>query len=217
MITVVIGDDHEIYRDGLQLLLSRLEGVKLLAQATNGQELITITEQFQPDIVLADIRMPEKDGIAATNHITNHWPEVGVIALTMYDDEQQIVEMLEAGAKGYLLKNASKEEMEMAIHAVYNKQNYYCSQTTLKITQMIAKSRFNPYKQKQKPVFKDIEMDIIRLICQGLTSKEIANEINLSYRTIEGYRTRILEKMEVHNTASIIVYAIKNQLVSVQT
>lgn len=215
MIQIVIGDDHEIYRDGLQLLLGRMEGVQLLAQATNGQELIALMQQHRPDIVLVDIRMPIMDGIEATAHIATHYPDTGVIALTMYEDEEQIIEMLEAGAKGYLVKNASKEEMEAAIHAVYNKQNYYCSQTTLKITKMIATSRFNPFKQKQKPNFKDIELEIIKLICDGLTSKEIANEINLSYRTIEGYRTRILEKMEVHNTASIIIYAIKNQLVNV--
>jgi DNA-binding NarL/FixJ family response regulator len=215
MISIVIGDDHEIYRDGLQLLLGRLEGVQLLAQATNGQELIELTKQYKPDIVLTDIRMPTMDGIEATAHIAAHYPDTGVIALTMYEDEEPIIEMLEAGAKGYLVKNATKEEMAAAINAVYNRQNYYCSQTTLKITHMIAKSRFNPYKQKQKPSFKEVELEIIKLICEGFTSKEIANQINLSYRTIEGYRTRILEKMEVHNTASIIIYAIKNQLVNV--
>jgi DNA-binding NarL/FixJ family response regulator len=216
MITVVIGDDHEIYRDGLQLLLSRLDGVQLLAQATNGKELIELVAERQPDIVLTDIKMPVKDGIEATRHIVAHFPDIGVIGLTMYEDEEQIIEMLEAGAMGYLVKNATKEEMEAAIQSVYNKQNYYCSQTTNKITKMIARSRFNPYKQKQKVSFKDTELEIIKLICDGLTSKEIATQINLSYRTVEGYRTRILEKMEVHNTASIIIYAIKNQLINVE-
>jgi DNA-binding NarL/FixJ family response regulator len=215
MITVVIGDDHEIYRDGLQLLLSRLDGVKLLAQATNGKELMDMVASLRPDIVLTDIKMPVKDGIEATRYIVANFPETGVIGLTMYEDEEQIIEMLEAGAMGYLVKNATKEEMESAIQSVYNKQNYYCSHTTIKITKMIARSRFNPYKQRQKVSFKDTELEIIKLICSGLTSKEIATQINLSYRTVEGYRTRILEKMEVHNTASIIIYAIKNQLVSV--
>lgn len=216
MIKVVIGDDHELYRDGLQLLLSRLDGVQLTGQATNGEELIDIVGKLRPDIVLTDIKMPVKDGIEATKHITEHYPDTGVIALTMYEDEEQIIEMLEAGAMGYLVKNAAKEEMEAAIHAVYNKQNYYCNQTTLKITKMVARSRFNPYKQRQKVFFKDTELEIIKLICEGLTSKEIASRINLSYRTVEGYRTRILEKMEVHNTASIIIYAIKNQLVNME-
>jgi DNA-binding NarL/FixJ family response regulator len=216
MITIIIGDDHEIYRDGLQLLLGRLAGVQLVGQATNGQELIDLVDKLRPNVALTDIRMPEKDGIAATRYITAHYPDTGVIALTMYEEDQQVVEMLEAGAMGYLLKNASKEEMEAAIYAVYNQQHYYCSQTTARITRMISKSRFNPYQQKQKPVFKEVELDIIRLICEGLTSKDIATKINLSYRTIEGYRTRILEKMEAHNTAGIIIYSVKNQLVNLK-
>ncbi len=188
----------------------------MIAQATNGQELIDAVADLRPNVVLTDIKMPIKDGIEATRHIVANNPDTGVIGLTMYEDEEQIIEMLEAGAMGYLVKNATKEEMEAAIQCVYNKQNYYCSQTTLKITKMIARSRFNPYKQREKVSFKDTELEIIKLICDGLTSKEIAAQINLSYRTIEGYRTRILEKMEVHNTASIIIYAIKHQLVSVE-
>lgn len=215
-INIVIADDHEIYRDGLQLLTSTLKGIRLIGTAENGEELIGLVRNLKPDVVLTDIKMPVKDGIEATRFIVANYPDIGVIGLTMYEEEEQIIDMLEAGAMGYLVKNASKDEVQEAILSVYNKQNYYCSQTTTKITRMIAKSRFNPYKPKAKITFNDKELEIIKLICDGLTNKEIAQEINLSFRTVEGYRTRIQEKMEVHNTASIIIYAIKNQLVNIQ-
>jgi DNA-binding NarL/FixJ family response regulator len=216
LIKIVIADDHEIYLDGLRMLTGTLEGIKLIGTAQNGEELIELVKELKPDVVLTDIKMPLKDGIEATRIIVAQYPETGVIGLTMYEEEEQIIDMLEAGAMGYLVKTASKEEVQEAILAVYNKQNYYCSQTTAKITRMIAKSRFNPYKPKARVSFNDKELEIIQLICDGLTNKEIAQQINLSFRTVEGYRTRIQEKMEVHNTASIIIYAIKNQLVNIQ-
>jgi two-component system, NarL family, response regulator NreC len=214
-ITIVAADDHEIYRDGLQLLSSTLKGIKLIGMAENGQELISLVQQLKPDVVLTDIKMPVKDGIEATRIITASFPEIGVIGLTMFEEEQQIIDMLEAGAMGYLVKNASKEEVQEAIMRVHNRQNYYCNQTTKKITWMIAKSRYNPYKRPAKIIFSEKELEVIKLICDGLTNKEIANSIKLSYRTVEGYRTRIQEKMDVHNTASIIIYAIKNQLIDI--
>ncbi len=214
MIKVVIADDHEIYRDGLELLLSRLAGVQLLGQAVNGQDLINLVSTLQPNIVLTDIRMPIKDGVEATRHIVLHHTNTGVIALTMYEDADQIVEMLEAGAMGYLVKNATKEEVEAAIITVHKQQHYYCSHTTTKVSALIGKSNFNPYRKHERIIFKETELEVIRLICEGLTSKDIALKINLSYRTIEGYRTRILNKMSVTNTAGIIIYAVKNNLIN---
>jgi two-component system, NarL family, response regulator NreC len=215
VIKIIAADDHEIYQDGLNLLCSNLKGIQLLGMAQNGRELIGMVEELQPDVVLTDIKMPIMDGIEATRYIVNNFVGVGVIALTMYEEEQQITDMLEAGAMGYLVKNASKDEVQEAITKVYNGQNYYCRQTATKITRLISRSRFNPAKQHQKVVFTDKEIEVIKLICKGLTNKEIARDINLSYRTVEGYRIKIQEKMDVHNTASIIIYAIKNQLVDI--
>lgn len=215
-ITIITADDHEIYRDGLQLLSSNLKGIRLIGMAENGKELISLVKELKPDVVLTDIKMPVMDGVDATRYIVTNFPDVGVIGLTMFEEEQQIIDMLEAGAMGYLVKNASKEEVQEAILRVYHKQHYYCCQTTTKITHLIAKSRFNPYHRSAKINFSEKELEVIRLISNGLTNKEIAREIGLSFRTVEGYRTRIQEKMDVHNTAGIIIYAIKNQLVDIQ-
>jgi DNA-binding NarL/FixJ family response regulator len=211
-IKLIIADDHEIFRDGLRLMLQKQPEINLLAEAEDGKELIEHIKHLQPDVVITDIKMPRMDGATAAKHITEHYPTIGIIALTMFDEDDLIVDMLEAGAKGYLLKNADKHEMVEAIRSVYNNEPYYCKHTSHKLAQMVARSKFNPYKQQLSPVFNEREKEIIGCICDGLTNKEIAARVFLSVRTIEGLRMKILEKMNVKNTAGIIIYAIKNDL-----
>ena len=211
-IKVIIADDHEIFRDGLRIMLQKQPDIHLVAEASDGKELIDQVEQWQPDIVISDVKMPRMDGVAATRHLTRHYPQIGIIALTMFDEEDLIIDMLEAGAKGYLLKNADKHEIVEAVKSVYSQEPYYCRHTSNKLAQMVAKSKFNPYKQNAKPEFNERENEIIGDICNGLTSKQIAEKIFLSVRTVEGLRMKIMEKMEVKNTAGIIIYAIKHGL-----
>jgi DNA-binding NarL/FixJ family response regulator len=211
-IKVAIADDHEIFRDGLRIMLQKQPDIKLIAEAADGKELIEQVEKEQPDIIISDVKMPRMDGAAATRYLTGHYPHIGIIALTMFDEEDLIIDMLEAGAKGYLLKNADKHEIIEAIKSVYNQQPYYCRHTSHKLAQMVAKSKFNPYKPHVKPEFNDRELEIITDICNGLTSKQIAEKIFLSVRTVEGLRLKIMEKMDVKNTAGIIIYAIKHNL-----
>ncbi len=211
-IKVAIADDHEIFRDGLRAMLQKQPDILMVAEAANGKDLIEQVKLQEPDIVISDVKMPVMDGAAATRHLTEHYPHIGIIALTMFDEEDLIIDMLEAGARGYLLKNADKNEIVEAIKSVYQQQPYYCRHTSNKLAQMVAKSKFNPYKQKQKPDFNEREIDIIADICNGLTSKQIAEKIFLSVRTVEGLRLKIMEKMEVKNTAGIIIYAIKHNL-----
>jgi DNA-binding NarL/FixJ family response regulator len=211
-IKVIIADDHEIFRDGLKLMLQKQPDIDLLAEAEDGKELIEKTITLQPDVVITDVKMPRMDGASATRYLTEHHPEIGIIALTMFDEEEQIIEMLEAGAKGYLLKNADKEEIRDAVKSVYEQTPYYCKHTSHRLAQMVAKSKFNPYRHKVKPEFTEREKEIITYICDGITNKEIAEKIFLSVRTVEGLRMKILEKMNVRNTAGIIIYAIKNGL-----
>lgn len=211
-IKVAIADDHEIFRDGLRAMLQKQPDILLVAEAANGKDLIEQVKSQEPDIVISDVKMPVMDGAAATRHLTEYYPHIGIIALTMFDEEDLIIDMLEAGARGYLLKNADKHEIVEAIKSVYQQQPYYCRHTSNKLAQMVAKSKFNPYKQKQKPDFNEREIDIIGDICNGFTSKQIAEKIFLSVRTVEGLRLKIMEKMEVKNTAGIIIYAIKNNL-----
>lgn len=213
-IQLMIADDHEIFRDGLALMLSRQKNMVLAGQAGDGRELLKIVREKQPDVILMDIKMPHMDGIEATKVLTGEFPDLKIIALSMFTEENLIVEMLEAGAKGYLLKNADKQEILDAIHSVVDDRVYYCRDTSATLAGMIVKSHFNPYRKKEVVTFSDREMEVIRLICRQQTAQEIGDTLFLSRRTVEGYRTRILEKMNVKNTAGVVIYALKNKLIS---
>src|SRR5687767_5179345 len=212
-ISLVIADDHEIFRDGLALMLSKQKHITLLGQAEDGKELIELVKANHPDIVLADIKMPRMDGIEATKLLTAQYPGVRIIALSMYDEENLIIEMLEAGAKGYLLKNADKQEILDAIEQVYDDHVFYCRHTSAKLASLIVNSNFNPYRKKEVVVFTEREKEIIRLICLQFTAQEIGDKLFISKRTVEGYRTKILEKMGVKNTAGVVVYALKHDMI----
>lgn len=213
-IHLVIADDHEIFRDGLALMLSRQKNMVLAGQAGDGRELLKIVREKRPDVILMDIKMPHMDGIEATKILTGEFPDLRIVALSMFTEENLIVEMLEAGAKGYLLKNADKQEILDAISSVMEDKTYYCRDTSSTLAGMIVKSNFNPYRKKEAVTFSEREIEIIRLICKQLTAQEIGTAVFLSRRTVEGYRTRILEKMNVKNTAGVVIYALKNKLIS---
>ena len=212
-ITLLIADDHEIFRDGLALMLSKQDDIELIAQAENGKELLELVEIHQPDVILTDIKMPRMDGIEATRMLVQKYPDVKVIALSMFDEENLIVEMLESGAKGYLLKNADKHEILEAITSVYEDKVFYCRATSARLASLIVKSKFNPYKKSEPAVFNEREKDIIKLICQQYTAQEIGEKLFISKRTVEGYRIKILEKMNVKNTAGVVIFALKHNFI----
>jgi DNA-binding NarL/FixJ family response regulator len=215
-IHIVIADDHELFRDGFKVMAAKFPEVQLIGEASNGKELIAMVEEKHPEVVLTDIKMPVMDGIEATKQLMAQYPSVHIIALSMFDEENLIIDMLEAGAKGYLLKNAGKEDIIEAIKAVNQERTYYCKQTSAKLLELIASSRFNPHKKIQKPEFSERETSIIQLICDQKSNKEIADILTLSIRTIEGYREKIQEKMKVQNTAGIVVFAIKNGIYKIK-
>ncbi|MET0394214.1 MAG: response regulator transcription factor [Chitinophagaceae bacterium] len=213
-IRLVIADDHEIFRDGLSLMLSKQPSISLVGQAENGRKLVDLVRELEPDVVMTDVKMPVMDGIEATRFLLSERPDRKIIALSMFDEENLIVDMLEAGARGYLLKNADKQEILDAICNVYDDKTYYCRHTSSRLISLISKSKFNPYRKKEPLSFTDRETEIIRLICQQLTAQEIADRVFLSKRTVEGHRTRILEKMNVKNTAGVVIYALKHRIVT---
>jgi DNA-binding NarL/FixJ family response regulator len=213
-VTLLIADDHEIFRDGIALMISRQSDIHLIGQAEDGQQLIELAHELKPDVIMTDIKMPGIDGIEATKILKQEYPDVKIIALSMFDEENLIIEMLEAGAKGYLLKNADKQEILDAVFNVYKGDTYYCRHTSARLATLIVKSRFNPYKMPEPVTFSERETDIIRLICFQHTAQEIADKLFLSKRTIEGYRTKILEKIKAKNIAGVVMYALKQGIVS---
>lgn len=211
-VNVLIADDHELYREGFRVMLKKNTDFFLMGEAENGQELVKLAGVLRPDIIITDIKMPVMDGIEATRILKTSYPQIGVIAISMFDDENLIVDMMEAGARGYLLKNAHKNEIFDAIRTVHEDKTYYCHHTSAKLAKMLASSKFNPYKKAKKAEFTEKELEVIQLICQELSNKEIASKMFLSTRTIEGYRQDIQDKMDVKNVAGIVIYAIKHGL-----
>ncbi len=212
VITLAIADDHKIFREGLKLLFKKEGNIELVCEAANGRDLVELVKTMQPAVVLTDIVMPVMDGIVAARQILKLYPKTAIIGLSMVDEDDLLIEMLEAGALGYLLKNAEKEEIIEAIDCVIKGIPYYSSCLSNQLARLISKSRFNPYKGKQIPDFTDTEKEILTLICDEKTSKEIAELLHYSIRTIEWYRAKIMEKMHVKTTTGIVIYAIKNKL-----
>jgi DNA-binding NarL/FixJ family response regulator len=209
-IRVVMADDHEIFRDGFRLTISRAKNIKLVAEAADGMELLQMVKEHRPHVVITDIKMPRLDGIEATRRILALYPGMPIIGLSMFDEDDLVLEMIEAGAKGYLVKNADKHEVIEAINTVYNGDSYYCKQTSNRLAFVIAKMGQHHGLRKEAVTFTDKEIEIIQLICQELTTKEIGEKLFMSTRTVDGYRTRLLEKMNVKNSVGIVVYAIQN-------
>lgn len=211
-IRLVIADDHDVYRDGLKTLLERTKELQVVGEAANGKELVSICEQVKPDIVLTDIKMPLMDGIEAAAYISSHMPEVKIIALSMFNQDSLILDMLNAGASGYLIKNAGRSEILEAIESVNKDVPYYCRSTSIKLAKLIGGSSLAT-RPVEKANFSEKELSIIRLICEEKTSREIAEVMYISPRTVDEYRDRIREKMRVKGTTGIVIYALTNDLV----
>jgi two-component system response regulator NreC len=214
MIRVVIADDHKIFRDGLKLLFRRQKHIELVGEAANGRELVALVKEHTPDIVFTDIKMPEMDGIAAVKEIQQIKPGAQVIALSMFDEESLVKEMFEAGAMGYLLKDAEKEEILEAIEQVRTGNPCFSRTFSPRLVQLLASSNYNPYSGNSVAITEK-ERELIECIMEDLTSKEIAERMNLSARTIEWHKQNLMEKMKAKSTTGIVVYAIKHGLVRV--
>jgi DNA-binding NarL/FixJ family response regulator len=210
---LVIADDYPLFREGLNLVLSRYPEVVVCAEASNGVELLEAVRLTQPAVVIADIQMPVMDGIAATRELRQAYPDVQVIALSMYDEIHLIVDMLQAGAKGYVLKKAVKDDLLSAIDAVCQGYEYFCRSTTLQMAHTVAMA--TKENSGGRIAFNEKELQIIQLICEEYASKEIADKIALEPASVEKYRQRIMQKIGARNMVGIVIYAIRNGLFKV--
>ncbi len=206
-IKVMIADDHVLYRSGLSALLSQQRNIRIVGEAINGQDLINKVLDLSPDIILTDIGMPLMDGISATKEILRRRSGSRVIVISAYGKEEPILRMLEAGALGYVLKTADAEEITEAITTVFQHKPYFCREITEKLTEIVSKNYQLPLKDDAN--FSEREKEIMQLICHEYTSKEIAYNLHLSKRTVEGHRTRIMDKIGAKSIAGIITYSVE--------
>lgn len=207
-VRIVIADDHSMFREGFYLLLEKQNELQIIGEAKDGEHLLQVIKKLNPDVVITDIDMPGMNGIEATKEIKKLFPRMGVIALTMYSDEHLIVDMLEAGASGYLLKSTNKNDLIEAVLAVEAGETFFCKSTSMRLSKMIAQSK--KIKQPPKKEFSEKELEIIKLICEQYASKQIADLTQLTFRTVEKYRDNIMEKIGARNMVGIVIYAIKN-------
>ncbi|MEO5650033.1 MAG: response regulator transcription factor [Ginsengibacter sp.] len=210
-IRVVIADDHVLVRDGLHMLLDMDEGIEIVAEASNGKDMVQMARQYSPDVVITDLMMPGMGGIEAIREMYLSGLR-RIIALSFYESEPLIVEALEAGALGYIAKNAQRGEIIEAIKTVYDFYPYYSRSTSSRLIRLISNSKFNPYTRTAPVLFSEKEKEIIRLICQEKSSEEISQTLLISKRTVDGLRARILSKMNVKTMAGVAIYAIKNAI-----
>ncbi len=218
LITVLIVDDHKIIRDGIKSLLEDVPNIKIIGEASNGLEAIEFFKNQSADVVIMDIRMPEMGGIETTKYLTENYPNVKILALTMHDEEAFISKMLHAGASGYLLKNVGKEEFVTAINKIYKGENYFSLDVA---TKMMTKFMSNKNNENDIEIeegnntlqLTKREIEVIKLIAEGLTSQDIADKLFISSRTVDTHRRNLLQKLNVKNTAELIKFAIKHNIV----
>ena len=214
IISIVVADDHLFFREGLINVLKSKKRFEVVGIAGNGKELIELVTEHKPTLAIVDIGMPIMNGIEATKMIMAMEYKTEVIALSMHTEEAIIFKMLEAGAKGYLEKNISKEELFIAIESVidYN-QFYFPESSTTSMFRLMKKLSFSPYP-KPSVLFSERELEVVSLVCQDFSSKEIASSLSLSNRTIETHRVNIMQKMNVKSVAGMVAFAYTNGLVN---
>lgn len=207
MIKVAIADDHEIFRDGVKRILSEEENIKVISSFQNGGELISFIKNKKPDVILMDISMPVMDGFDATKKALEIYPDLKIIALSMFDDEEHYHKMIELGVKGFILKKSGSFEMIKAINEVYNGGNYFSQELLQKVI-----VSFNN-KSKVNIGLTDREKDVLLLICNGFTNNEIGEKLFISPKTADNYRTALLKKTKTKNSAHMVMFAMKYKLV----
>ncbi|MBN1184718.1 MAG: response regulator transcription factor [Bacteroidales bacterium] len=209
-ISIAIVDDHKLFRDGLKILLKRAcPEIGEIYEATHGGEFLQLLKTYTPDVILMDIAMPEIDGIEATKRAIEKDPDLKIIALSMFGEEEYYSQMIESGAKGFILKDSDIQEVQNAIREVANGNNYFTPDILLGLIKNMNKKK----KKPEKSELSERETEILYYICTGLSNQEIADSLHLSKRTVDKHRENLLLKTGAKNTASLVIYAVKNEII----
>ena len=213
-IRVLIADDHGIVRKGLRLQLEQNQAFEVVGEATEGREAVRLAEELSPDVVIMDIAMPNLNGIQATAQLIKKNPNIGVIMLSMYSDETYLTRTLAVGAKGYLLKENADVDLDNAVRSVAQGKPFF--------SPAIAKTLLEDYMrhlqqrglQDTYDLLTDREKEILQLLAEGNSNKQIATMLNLSTNTVETHRTRLMQKLNLHSSAEIVLYAVRKRIIS---
>jgi DNA-binding NarL/FixJ family response regulator len=213
-IRILLSDDHNILRDGMRLLLERQPGFVVVAEASDGRETLDLVQNHQPDVVVMDIAMPNMNGIEATRRITEKHPQMGVVILSMHYDESYVIRSLKAGARAYLLKDAMKSELIAAIHAVAEGKSFFSPKISRILQEDYVQALGRKGADDSYELLTDREREILQLVAEGKTNKEIAHTLNLSLYTVDTHRTHILQKLNLHSVPEVILYAVRKGIIT---
>jgi DNA-binding NarL/FixJ family response regulator len=211
---ILLADDHTVMRTGLRVLLERQANLEVVGEAENGRDTIQLAASLRPDVVVMDVGMPVLNGIEATKTIVTDHPNIAVVILSMHADESYVMRALKAGARGYLLKDSAPADLLGAIQAVTQNKSFFSP----KVSRILAEDYVRVLKQKGAVDSYDLltsrEREILQLLAEGKANKEVAAALNISPYTVETHRSHILEKLNLHNPAELILYAVRKGIIS---
>jgi DNA-binding NarL/FixJ family response regulator len=213
-IRILLADDHNILRDGMRLLLERQAGFAVVGEAADGREVVQLAQEQTPDVVVMDIAMPNMNGIEATRRIVERKPQIGVVILSMHYDESYVIRSLKAGARAYLLKDAVKTELIAAIQAVVQGRSFFSPKISRILQEDFVQLLGRRGAEDTYDLLTEREREVLQLVAEGKTNKEIASHLNLSLYTVDTHRTHILQKLNLHSVPELILYAVRKGIIS---
>jgi len=206
-IRIMLADDHTLVRDGVRSLLEHIDGIEIVAEANDGLEILKLLKTIQTDLVLMDVAMPQMNGLQATAHLHKRYPDIRILILSSYANEEYVLKALSSGAKGYLLKDTNVTELELAIKTVAQGETY--------LTPIISKQAIDDYLQRSTSVARPTELltprqqDVLQLIAEGNSNKKIARILCISAKTVESHRTQLMKQLDIHDVTGLVRYAIR--------
>ncbi len=214
VLRILIADDHEVARKGIRSLLESHPGWEICGEAKDGREAVELATQQKPDVLLLDIGMPNLNGLDAARQILTITPDARILILTIHDSEQVVREVLAAGARGFLLKSDAGRDLVAAVEALQNRRTFFTS----KVAQMMLDGYLRPYEEREPTIQRVLtprEREVIQLVAEGKTTKEIATTLSLSVKTAETHRTNLMRKLDLHSIADLTLYAVRNGIVQI--
>ncbi len=211
-IRIMLADDHALIRAGLRALLKSIEGVEVIAEASNGHETLEAVERRRPDVILMDIAMPELNGLETAARILRRWPSVKIIMLSMHANDEYLRQALSAGAAGYLLKGADPAELELALKSVMRGETYLTPAVSKRLVQEFLQQ--DGEAPQSQPKLTPRQREILQMIAEGHSTKEIATRLDLSVKTVETHRAAIMNRLDIHDVPGLVRYAIRAGLIT---
>lgn len=213
-IKVLLADDHGVVRKGLRFLIEQEEGLAVCGEAADGREAVRLARELEPNVVVMDIAMPQLNGIDATAQIVRALPSTGVLILSMHGDESYLLRALEAGARGYLLKDTAEEDLVRAIRVVASGKPFFSPAISQTLLEDYIRTLQQRGQQDSYSLLTDREREILQLLAEGRSNKDVAALLDLSVYTVETHRTRIMQKLNLHNTAELVLYAVRKKIIA---